>query len=662
MLAIGSFTLLVVIILIIIGQLRRKLYEETRLRNSESSLRRIIDSLPIGIIFASSGRSILSVNIAALEILKITDQNMLIGKEVSGLFFPFKNIHFTVKGFEEMSSLFGYFDEFDNELILYKKEIAIERGGEPSLIIAFIDITLLVNAGNAEVAANKVKLEFIAKINQEIRTPLNGILAMTEVLRHVKDFSDTTKEKIEIIKKSAEMLVPVINDLMDFSSAETRKVFVEEIPFKLNNEIEIVVNSFASTSDAKGIRINSETEENVPDEIIGDPFIVRLILTNIVSNAVKHSGGEKITISVQVLEIKEESVFLKISVQDDGNGIPLHVLDRINSPNENLTGYNGLKKSKKLAEIIRGNLLIETPLPGSSNGRPGVIVSFSFQAYYNKGTFKNLNFSHITNYHGIKVLIFSENKTKDTFLLNTLKEIGIKSEISHFNNTTLCLLKAKSIDLEDNYSLIIIMDTPDQNGFIIARELFVNDLSNKYLFLMISSNNKPGNILKSKRMGIDCYLNYPYESSEIFDFIQNNFTSVETSIEKPVLLKRFRPNISILVAEDNTVNQKVAQIIFKKLGYEIELAHNGLKALNMVKEKKYDIIFMDLGMPIKNGFDSTLEMRQLGYNMPIIALIGHATELDRTKAMEVGISDFIKKPVCLEALKNIFIKWYSVPV
>jgi signal transduction histidine kinase/DNA-binding response OmpR family regulator len=666
-LAAATFIILIVIILMFIAFIQKKQQEEDKLRKSEKSLRIILESLPIGIFFSSKNKIIQSVNKAGLEILKINDKSNIIGKESHGLFFQFKDIPFSVKGIGEDSNLYVYYDENDAETLLFKKEIPLDIPGEQSILEAFIDITPLENARKAEVSANNSKSEFIAKISQDIRTPLNGILSMSESLTHEKSFSESNKDKVEIIRKSAELLVSVINDLIDFSKTETGRIYVEEIPFSLENEIEIVVDSFTAMSEENKISVYTEMEESMQEEIIGDPFIIRQILTNLLSNAIRHSAGEKVLITAKTLNPQEENSIISISVQDDGKGISPGIVSNINgdishSSHEKHQAIEGLLKSKKLVQIIRGEMKIETPSLISSGKTPGTMVSFTMEAVSNKGPEKNIDFSHIKDYSDIKVLIFQDPKKKENSLQKILKDMEVKSETTQFNETSISLIKSRFSDKNDSYSLIVIMDTPTQNGFTIARELFINDLTGSFLVLMISSNNRPGNLIKCQRMGVDYYLLYPYESSEIFDFIQTSFTHIEVPVTKPVQLKKIRQDLTILVAEDNAINQRVAQIIFKSLGFEIDIAPNGQKAVSMASEKEYDIIFMDIRMPVKTGFDAAYEIRNLGMNMPIVALTANVSELDRTKAMEVGMNDFLSKPVRVDNIKNILIKWFSQPV
>lgn len=666
-LATATFIILVIILFIFIAFLQKKRQEEVNLKKSEGTLRKIMETLPIGIFFISQDKKILSVNKTALEILKISDEKIILGKESTSLFFHFKEIPSLLKANNEETNLFIYYDEDDSEVLLFKKEMPLEVEGQDIILETFIDITPLENARKAEVAANNAKSEFLSKISQDIRTPLNGILSMSESLCQEKSMDENQKDKIEIIRKSAELLVSVINDLVDFSRIEAGKVLIEETRFSLQSEIELVIDSFAAMSEEKNIPIFTEIEDDFPEEIIGDPFILRQILTNLISNSLKYSQGEKVLISSGISEQKDECITVKITIQDDGKGVSANIKDIIKNNtyaecSEKQHGCEGLLKSKKLVDILKGELNIESPSLISSANKPGTLVSFTIQAFSNKSPEKNIDFSHILQYSDIKVLIFNDPKKKETSLAKVLKDFEIKSEITQFNDSSIPLLKARASDKQDNYSMIVIMDTPGQNGFTIAREIFINDLSDKFLILMISSNTKSGNLVKSKRMGVDYYLLYPYESSEIFDFIQTNFQNIDIPVSKPFHLKKIRQDISILVAEDNAINQKVAQIIFKNLGFEIEIAANGQKAVSMVRENKYDIIFMDLRMPVKTGFDATYEIRKLDYSMPIIALTANVSESDRTKAREVGMNDFLSKPVRADNIKNILIKWFSEPV
>lgn len=666
-LAAATFLILIVIILIFLAVLQRKQQEEIKLKNSELSLRTILESLPVGIFFINPDKTIRTVNKSALEILRIADENILLGKETGNLFFEFKDLPLLFKDEKEKSRLFVYYDQNDNEILLFKKTIPLEIHGESIELETFVDITPLENARKAESAANTAKSDFINKISQDIRTPLNGILSMSEDLSLLKDLDSDKKNKVEIIRKSAELLLSVINDLIDFSKTEIGKVLVDETPFSLQSEIEFVTATFSSLSEEMSLPVFAEFDENLPEEIIGDPFILRQILTNLLSNALKHSKGERVLVSSKLIDSEDESLTLEVTVQDDGVGMPKDILSSLNS-DSSLTqssqfhGMEGLLKCKKLVEIIHGNLMVESPSLISTGKNPGTLLRFTFRAYSNISPNKGIDLSHIRDYPDVKVLIFNDPKKKDNSLQNILKDLEIKSETTQFNETSISLLKARASDRDNNYSMIIILDTPAQNGFTIAREIFINDLSDKYLIMMISSNNRPGNLLKSKRMGVDHYLLFPFESSEIFDFVQNNFRHIEIPKVKPFQLKKIRHDISILVAEDNAVNQKVAQIIFKNLGFEIDIAPNGQKAVSMVREKEYDIIFMDIRMPIKTGFDATYEIRKLGCTLPIIALTANVSEIDRTKALEVGMNDFLGKPVRVENIKNILIKWFSVPV
>jgi CheY-like chemotaxis protein len=184
-------------------------------------------------------------------------------------------------------------------------------------------------------------------------------------------------------------------------------------------------------------------------------------------------------------------------------------------------------------------------------------------------------------------------------------------------------------------------------------------ITDKYLFILISSNDINGNYIRAKRLGIDYYLIKPYESSEVFDLIQENFKAIRPDAHVPVKINKTRKDIHILVAEDNMINQKVARTIFKNLGYEIELAANGIEAVDFTLKHNYDIIFMDMMMPEKDGVQATQELRKLGYKGPIIAMTANASKEGKNKAISFGMDGYITKPTKMESIKKVLIKYFS---
>jgi CheY-like chemotaxis protein len=207
--------------------------------------------------------------------------------------------------------------------------------------------------------------------------------------------------------------------------------------------------------------------------------------------------------------------------------------------------------------------------------------------------------------------------------------------------------------------MIFIKDSLSIDGFKIAKQLFEKGITYKHLFVLVSSNDNSGNFIRAKRLGMDYYLIKPYESSEVFDIIQDNFANLKSDHQVGPKLNKIRKDISILVAEDNLINQKVAKTIFKNLGYEISIAKNGVEAVDMAFERKFDIVFMDMMMPEKDGVQATKDLRKKGYNNPIIAMTANATKEGKNQAISFGMDGYITKPTKMESIKKVLIKYFS---
>jgi CheY-like chemotaxis protein len=210
------------------------------------------------------------------------------------------------------------------------------------------------------------------------------------------------------------------------------------------------------------------------------------------------------------------------------------------------------------------------------------------------------------------------------------------------------------------YQMLVIMDKSQNEGFTIARHLKDKRLSEYFLIVMVSSNNQQGNYQKCKALGIDYYLIQPYESIEFYNIIRNTFFNIKQSIDLTNLLNKIRTDLQILVAEDNLINQRITQNIFKHLGYEVDIAKNGIEVVEMVTNNSYDIIFMDLLMPEMNGIEATREIRKKwGDKIPIIAVTAVENEDRKQEALEAGMNGYVMKPVKVESIKQILLKWFS---
>jgi CheY-like chemotaxis protein len=316
--------------------------------------------------------------------------------------------------------------------------------------------------------------------------------------------------------------------------------------------------------------------------------------------------------------------------------------------------------SKQLVELMNGEIWAESPSSISANEKfPGSKFSFTIELYSNEKLNKKFEFLNIRHYIQISALILTKVKDENDNVHRLLEQFGINYTFRTYEDNSIDSAIFHLEQKKDLYHLIIIIDKPDRDGYVMAQQLKENKLTELFPIILISSNDQPGNYVRSKSLGIDYYLIQPFESNEIYKIIRENFPGLHDHGGVIPLVNKIRSKINILVAEDNLINQRVTQSIFKHLGFEIDLARNGIEALEMVSTKNYDIIFMDILMPDMDGLTATAEIRKKGLKIPVIAITASDESERKTEAFAAGMNDFVTKPVKLESIKQLLIKWFS---
>lgn len=669
MIGTATIVLLLLIIGFLIYVLSKKVVQQNRVKKSESAFKEILESLPVGIIMLDKNRIVRSINKTALKIFAIENENELLNKTLSEQFLISRNFQdsnsFT---YTDNLNQYIYYDDNDNEIIIYKKDVIYNVENEDLSLEAFIDITPIENARKREIAANKAKSEFLAKMSHEIRTPLNGIIGMADALGGT-NLTDRQGEAVHIIKKSADLLLSIINDILDFSKIEAGKMVIEETPFNLREEVESTVSLFKPRAEEKGIDLITKINTKVPDQLIGDPFRLRQVISNLIGNSIKFTFEGKIQVNVDLIKGQSGRVTIQFDIEDTGIGIPHEKLKEIFSSFSQADGSTtrkfggtglGTTISKQLVELMGGKIWVESPSSISTDPQyTGSKFSFTIQVYSNEKIKKEVDFTAIADYNQINVLIVNQNPKEDKVLMHTFKSFETNNVEVTPDVDIIGRMERSFRGDEKRFHLLVINDCAEFDGIGLARKIYEKGLSSKLLIIVVSSNDQPGNYVKCKMHGVDYYLIKPYEASEVYEVIIENFTSLKVTDKELPELNKLKKQIKILVAEDNIINQKVAQTIFKNLGYEIVLAQNGKDCIKKVKEEKYDIIFMDIMMPEQDGLEATAEIRSLGYKTPIVAMTANAREEDKMKAIDSGMNHYLAKPVRIEEIKEVLIKWFS---
>ena len=502
--------------------------------------------------------------------------------------------------------------------------------------------------------ANQAKDLFLANMSHEIRTPLNGIVGFTQLLKST-DVNAEQEEFITVIENSSDNLLAIVNDILDLSKIKANKIELENISFNAVEKFESAIESYGARAAEKDIDLTMYVDPTMPNMLRGDPTKISQILVNLVSNAIKFTGSNgAINVSIDKISETDDNVELKFSVKDTGIGITEEQREKIfdafsqadvsTSRKFGGTGL-GLSISGKLVQFMGGKLDIE-----SEEGKGS---TFYFTLNLDKS--EEVSDEEKPNMYGFDVaLLVPNDEIKE--LVNPNLEAYVEYSGANFRiYTAEEILETNASDLPD---ILFI----DHRYFGREGELEKYlDLDTKLVLLTTSDKKSKIEEIEHK---IDKIVYKPLNLTKTLKSLDVVHEETKEEKEAPVSDHRIFENLNVLVAEDNAINQKLIKNVLNGLGIEVTIANNGEEALNYRMGHEYDMIFMDIQMPVMGGIEATekiteYEEKNRKHHIPIVALTANALQGDREKYLNAGLDNYLSKPIELDKLRTLLLEYFS---
>lgn len=620
----------------------------------------LMDTIPVPVFYKGADSRFLGFN-EEYERAFATHREELIGKRVldleylsldDRLMYQAEDEHIiATSGSIRREQLMPYCDNKLHDTIYYVTGIKKSDGSPAGLVGTFIDVTEIKEAKRKAEELSETKGQFLANMSHEIRTPLNGIIGLNKLLLNTQ-LDNNQKNYVQKAIHSSVALLGIINDILDYSKIEAKKIELSPYELNLDDIFRNTVDLFEFSIVERGLEMHINSDKNIPRYVIADGLRISQVINNLVGNAIKFTHSGDITIRSTLIGSIGDEIELRVDIIDSGIGMtpseqaklfsPFSQTDASNTRKYGGTGL-GLVITKELVELMGGRIWVESI--------KGVGSTFSFTTKMMKSYSSDDGSFSIDKFKNSTFLVVDDNDIELEIVGDLLRSWEINPLLCDNGASAIEILKNQRVDY-----LLVDWKMPEIDGLDVIESIM--DTQGIPKIVMISASLKEELLEAAKLRGImpDAILHKPITSSMLLETLIDKNEAM--SIAEITMHIKF--NGSILLAEDNEVNQLVAKDLLGHMGIDVDIANDGVIAVEMAKKCKYDLILMDLQMPNMDGFAATRAIREFNKDIPIIALSAAVMDHDKLQATESGMNGHLSKPIEEKALKVVLKKYLEV--